>query len=79
MRKNLRLKNCKIFDLYGRRMQEDENPHFVIIVADVEDDTICEYGILNKNKFELSKDVVYDIEQGFPHAPKGKFILKHQQ
>lgn len=43
-------------------MQEDENPHFVIIVADVEDDTICEYGILNKNKFELSKDVVYDIE-----------------
>lgn len=43
-------------------MQEDENPHLVIIVADLEDDTICEYGILNKNKFELSKDVVYDIE-----------------
>ena len=27
----------------------------------------------------LRGDVIYDIEQGFPHAPKGKFILKHQQ
>ncbi|MGL4159263.1 hypothetical protein ACSYT5_08460, partial [Escherichia coli] len=24
-------------------------------------------------------DVIYDIEQGFPVAPKGQFILKHQQ
>ncbi|HAJ5510474.1 TPA: allantoinase, partial [Escherichia coli] len=23
--------------------------------------------------------VIYDIEQGFPVAPKGQFILKHQQ
>ena len=45
-----KLKNCKIFDLYGRRMQEDENPHFVIIVADVEmpetDSTIKEKGCM---------------------------------
>lgn len=44
-------------------MQEDENPHLVIIVADLENDkTICEYGILNKDKFEQSDEVVYDIE-----------------
>ena len=72
-----KLKNCKIFDLYGRRMQEDENPHFVIIVADVEDDTICEYGILNKNKFELSKDVVYDIES-FAEMPETDSTIKEK-
>lgn len=27
----------------------------------------------------LRGDVIYDIEQGFPVAPKGQFILKHQQ
>lgn len=27
----------------------------------------------------LRGEVIYDIEQGFPQAPKGKFILKHQQ
>lgn len=58
-----KLKKCKIFDLYGRRMQEDENPHFVIIVADGEDDkTICEYGILNKDRFEQADEGVYNIE-----------------
>ena len=58
-----KLKSCKIFDLYGRRMQEDENPHFVIIVADGEDDkTICEYGILNKDRFEQADEGVYNIE-----------------
>lgn len=58
-----KLKNCKIYDLYGRRMQEEENPHFVIIVADGEDDkTICEYGILNKDRFEQTDEGVYNIE-----------------
>ncbi|MFK9880140.1 allantoinase, partial [Klebsiella pneumoniae] len=27
----------------------------------------------------LRGEVIYDIEQGFPREPKGKFILKHQQ
>lgn len=27
----------------------------------------------------LRGDVIYDIEQGFPRAPKGQFILKHKQ
>ena len=58
-------------------MQEDGNPHFVIIVADVEDDTICEYGILNKNKFELSKDVVYDIES-FAEMPETDSTIKEK-
>lgn len=73
-----KLKNCKIFDLYGRRMQEEENPHFVVVVADVEDDkTICEYGILNKDKFEQSDEVVYDIES-FAEMPATDSTIKEK-
>lgn len=75
-----KLKNCKIFDLYGRRMQEDKNPHFVVVVAEVEDDktkTICEYGILNKDKFERSDEVVYDIES-FAEMPATDSAIKEK-
>lgn len=59
-------------------MQEDENPHLVIIVADLENDkTICEYGILNKDKFEQSDEVVYDIES-FAEMPATDSSIKEK-
>lgn len=55
------LKEVKIYDFTGRRIELDNHPHFLIVVGEKEDgEIICEYGVLDKTKFRKS-DTIYKI------------------
>lgn len=56
------LKDVKVFDLFGRRMERSEEAHFVTLVAkDNKDNIICWSGKLEQNEFQIDKEV-YSIE-----------------
>lgn len=63
------LKNCRIFDVYGRRLENDEGSHFVVAVGEGETSIICSFGILFEGKLKVSNDYVYQIES-FAEMPE---------
>ncbi len=63
------LKNVKLYDISGRRIELDNHPHFVIVVGEKEQGVIiCEFGILNNTKFKRTKET-YQIKS-FSEIPK---------
>lgn len=66
------LRNVKVYDVSGRRLELDNSPHFVILIGENENGKIiCEYGILDNTEFRKS-DVTYMIESfsEFPEIDK---------
>lgn len=63
------LKNVKLYDISGRRIELDNYPHFVIVVGEKEQgEIICEFGVLDKTKFKRTAET-YHI-QSFSEMPK---------
>ena len=56
------LKNVKVYDVSGRRIELDDHPHFVIVVGEkASGQIICELGVVDKTKFTQTK-AIYHIE-----------------
>lgn len=63
------LKNVKLYDISGRRIELDDYPHFVIVVGEKEQgEIICEFGVLDKTKFKRTAETCHI--QSFSEMPK---------
>lgn len=63
------LKNVRVYDMFGRRIELDDHSHFVIVVGEKEcGQIISEFGVLNKTKFKRTTEI-YQI-QSFSEMPK---------